>query len=44
VFATENARPEWVIPGVAKVVYKAKVDTSDGQSVFATLRQAQARA
>jgi glycosyltransferase involved in cell wall biosynthesis len=44
VFATENLRPEWVIPGVVKVAYKAKpVDTAQ-PTLFQPLHQAAAHA
>lgn len=44
VFATENARPEWEIPGVAKAVYKLPPTTAQQSTLFQPLHQSAAHA
>ncbi len=44
IFATENARPEWEIPGVAKAVYKLGKAPEENSQLFQPLLQATAHA
>lgn len=44
VFATENARPEWEIPGVTKAVYKLRKNPTESFGFFQPLQQAAAHA
>jgi glycosyltransferase involved in cell wall biosynthesis len=44
VFATENPRPEWEIPGVVKAVYKSRKPAAEGPPLFQPLQPASAHA
>ena len=43
-FATENPRPDWKIPGVGKAIYKSDHSGNDPKSLLFPLRRAAAHA